>query len=125
LRSARFGRPNGGWEDELKIDLTEVISEDGNLMELAEERVQCRALILGVYQHANKTKNFLFSSLTCVSRPAVGPTQPPVQWVTGGPFPAVKRCRGVTLTTHPHIMPRSVISRSCTSLPWRLHEVMV
>jgi hypothetical protein len=34
--------------------------------------------------------------LASVSRPALGPTQPPVQWV-----PVVKRDRGVTLTTHP------------------------
>jgi len=26
---------------------------------------------------------------------------------TGGPFPEAKRGRGVTLTTHPHLVPRS------------------
>jgi hypothetical protein len=26
---------------------------------------------------------------------------------TGGPFPGVKRSRGVMLTTHPHLVPRS------------------
>jgi hypothetical protein len=35
-------------------------------------------------------------------KPALGPTQPPVQWV-----PGVKCGRGVTLTTHPHVVPRS------------------
>jgi len=36
---------------------------------------------------------------------------------TGGPFPGAKRGRGVTLTTHPHLVPRSRMSRSYTSLP--------
>jgi hypothetical protein len=45
---------------------------------------------------------------------------------TGGPFAGVKRGRGVTLTTHPHLVPRSRISRSYTSspppqaTPWRV-----
>jgi hypothetical protein len=43
-------------------------------------------------------KNFPLSS---VSRPALGPTQPPVQWILGFLSPGVKRGRGVTLTTHP------------------------
>jgi hypothetical protein len=38
--------------------------------------------------------------MSSVSRPALGPTQPPVQWVRGGPLPGVKRGWGVTLTTH-------------------------
>jgi hypothetical protein len=52
-----------------------------------------------------------------VSRPALGPTQPPVQWVPGVLSPGVKRGRGVTLTTYPHLVPRSWISRSYTSSP--------
>jgi hypothetical protein len=36
---------------------------------------------------------------------------------TGGPFPGAKRGRGVTLTTHPHLVPRSGMSRSYTSSP--------
>jgi hypothetical protein len=39
--------------------------------------------------------------LASVSRPALGPTQPPVQWVPGVLSPGLKRSRGVTLTTHP------------------------
>jgi hypothetical protein len=34
---------------------------------------------------------------------------------TGGRFPGVKRGRGVTLTTHTHLVPRSRMSRSRTS----------
>jgi hypothetical protein len=54
--------------------------------------------------------------LTSMSRPALGPTQPPGQWV-----PVVlaegKARRGVTLTTHSHLVPRSRMSRSYTSSP--------
>jgi hypothetical protein len=39
--------------------------------------------------------------LTSVSRPALGPTQPPVQWVSRVLSQGLKRGRGVTLTTHP------------------------
>jgi hypothetical protein len=41
-----------------------------------------------------------FSCSLCVQR-ALGPTQPPVQWVPGVLSPGIKRGRGVTLTTHP------------------------
>jgi hypothetical protein len=45
--------------------------------------------------------------LASVSRPALGPTQPPVPWVPRVLSPGVKRGRGVMLTTHPHLVPRS------------------
>jgi hypothetical protein len=35
----------------------------------------------------------------------------------GGPFPGAKRGRSVTLTIHPHLVPRSRMSRSYTSSP--------
>jgi hypothetical protein len=54
--------------------------------------------------------------LASVSRPALRPTQPPVQWVPGVLSSRVKRGRGVTLTTHPHLVPRSRM-RSYTSSP--------
>jgi hypothetical protein len=54
---------------------------------------------------------------TSVSRPALVPTQPPVQWVPGILSPGVKRGRDVMLTTHPHLIPRSWMSRSYTSSP--------
>jgi hypothetical protein len=62
--------------------------------------------------------------LSSVSRPALRPTQPPVQWVPGVLSPGVKCGRGLTLTTHPHLVPRSRPSRSYTSSPpKRLHGV--
>jgi hypothetical protein len=54
-----------------------------------------------------------------VSNQALEPTQPPVQWVPGVLSPGVKRGRDVTLTTHPHLVPRSRRSRSYTSSPPR------
>jgi hypothetical protein len=58
------------------------------------------------------------------SRPALGPTQPSIQWVPGVLSPGVKRGRGVTLTTHPHLVPRLSTSRSYTaSPPMCLHGV--
>jgi hypothetical protein len=53
--------------------------------------------------------------IASVSRPAMGPTQPPVQWVPEVLSPGVKGGRRVTLTTHPHLVPRSKMSRSYTS----------
>jgi hypothetical protein len=54
--------------------------------------------------------------VTSVSRPALGSTQPPVQWVPGVLSPGLKRGRGVTLTTHTHLVPRSRMSMSYTPL---------
>jgi hypothetical protein len=63
--------------------------------------------------------------LAPTSRLALGPTQPPVQWVPGVLSPGVKRGRGVTLTIHPNLVPRMGMSRSYTSPPpqtpsWRV-----
>jgi hypothetical protein len=53
--------------------------------------------------------------LTSASRPAVGPTQSPVQRVSGALSPGVKRGRGVMLTTHRLLVPRLRKSRNYTS----------
>jgi hypothetical protein len=50
----------------------------------------------------------------CERKRCLRPTQPPVQWVLS---PGVKRGRGVMLTTHPLLVPRSSMSRSYTSSP--------
>jgi hypothetical protein len=41
---------------------------------------------------------------------------------TGSPFPGAKRGRGVTLTTHLHLVPKSRMSRSYTSSPPKRHH---
>jgi hypothetical protein len=51
---------------------------------------------------------FLF---TTVSRKALGPTQPPIQWVPGA------LSRGVKLTTHLHLVPRSRMRGAIPPLP--------
>jgi hypothetical protein len=43
-------------------------------------------------------------SLAPESRPARRPTQSPIQWVPGVLSPGVRRGRGVTLPTHPHLV---------------------
>jgi hypothetical protein len=63
----------------------------------------------------DRGRGFFF--LVSASRPALGSTQPPIQWVPGVLSPVVKRGRGVMLTTHPHLVPRLCKSRSYTSSP--------
>jgi hypothetical protein len=55
--------------------------------------------------------------LTSVSNPALGSTQPPVQWAPGVLSPGLNRGPVVTLTTHPHLVPKSRMGRSYTSSP--------
>jgi hypothetical protein len=55
--------------------------------------------------------------LAPVSRPALRPTQPPVQWAPGVLFPGLQRGRGVTLTTHLHLVPRSRMRSYISSPP--------
>jgi hypothetical protein len=64
-----------------------------------------------------------FSSSFCVQ---TGSGAHPVSCTTGtgGSFPGAKRGRGVTLTTNPHLVPRSRMSRSyISSHPKRHHGV--
>jgi hypothetical protein len=56
-----------------------------------------------------RRKDFL--SILCVQT-ALGPIQPPVQWVPGVPSSGLNRGRGVTLTTHPHLVQRTSMSKS-------------
>jgi hypothetical protein len=79
--------------------------------------------VLGLHycylQHEGRLKikgNFVLAR-SDASRPALGPTQPPIQWVPGVLSPGVKRGRGMMLTTHPHLVPRLRMSKSYTSSP--------
>jgi len=59
-----------------------------------------------------------------LSRPALGPTQPRVKWS----FPGVKSDRGVLLTTHPLLVPRSWKSKTIPlppSGPYDLYRASV
>jgi len=61
---------------------------------------------------------------TTVSKPALGLTQPPIQWVPGL-FPWGYIGRGVKLTAHIHLVPRSKNAwRYTSTLPIRLHGVV-
>jgi hypothetical protein len=66
-----------------------------------------------------------FSSILCVQTGS-GAHPASCTICTEGPFPGAKRGRGVTLTTHPHLVPRSRMSRSYTSSPpKRLYGVYI
>jgi hypothetical protein len=62
-----------------------------------------------------------FSSSLCVQ---TDPEAHPASCTmgTGGPFPEAKGGRGMTLTTHPHLVPRSIMSRSYSSSPPKRHH---
>jgi hypothetical protein len=64
-----------------------------------------------------------FSSSLCVQTGS-GVHSPSCTMGTGGPYPGVKRGRGLTLTTHLRLVSRSRMSRSYTSSPlappWRV-----
>jgi hypothetical protein len=57
------------------------------------------------------------------SRPALGPSQPPIQWVPGVLSLGVKRGRSVTLTTPRHLMPRPEWVELYLLSPKRLYGV--
>jgi hypothetical protein len=65
-----------------------------------------------------------FFPLGSVSRPTLGSTQPPIQWVLVVLSAGVKRGRAVTLTTHPHLMSKSWISSYTFSHPFASISVL-
>jgi hypothetical protein len=58
-----------------------------------------------------------------VFRPALWPTQLPIKWISGGPFPRIKLDGGVRLTTHPIYYRNQEWLGAIPAVPWRLHGV--
>jgi hypothetical protein len=77
----------------MKIDLSEIGREDGRCMEVAQDRVQWRAMALAVLEIGFQYHRFneLIFLFTTASRTSLGPTQPPIQWVPGALSLGVKR----------------------------------
>jgi hypothetical protein len=100
----------------IRVLLLFIYTESEPCSSLSQYSVLLRAGRLGCRDSSPVRGERIFA-LTSVSRPAVGPIQPPVQWVLGVLSPGVKCGQGVTLTTHPHLVPRSRMSSSYTSSP--------
>jgi hypothetical protein len=72
----------------------------------------------GLDYRANEVRSPVeVKDFSSVPRPALRPTQPPVQWVLVVLSLGVKPDRGVTLTAHLHLGSGSRFSRSYTSSP--------
>jgi hypothetical protein len=90
-------------------------------MTLALEGVsgQCHALaavLVRLYAYCMIFSSSLYIQTRSEAHPASYPMG------TRGPFLRIKHSWGMTLTTHPLLVPRSIISRSYTSSsPWCLH----
>jgi hypothetical protein len=77
-------------------------------------RVISRILLDDRSSSSGRGKNFLFS---IASRLALGPTQPPIQWVPWGDFPRGWSGRDVKLTPHLQLVPKSRIRGSVPPVP--------
>jgi hypothetical protein len=74
--------------------------------------------MIGGFESRQELGIFLF---TTVSRLALGPTQPPIQWIPGG-----QSGRDVNLTTHLHLVSKSKNAWGYTSTtPIRLYGVVL
>jgi hypothetical protein len=70
----------------------------------------------------DRGKIFLFST---ASRSALRPTQPYIQWVLEANSPGVKWDKGLKLTTHLHVMPRSRMVKLYLHSPICLHGIVL
>jgi hypothetical protein len=93
------------------IQLVQLLS---SLSMVCDYRLDDRGSISG------RGKWFFFSSICVQTSSEAHPAYYPM--CTAGPFPGGKHGRGVTLSTQPHLMPRSRMNKNnTTSYPWRLH----
>jgi hypothetical protein len=69
----------------------------GVLSVVSDYRLDDRAIEVRSSSEGNNFSSSLCIQTDCEAHPASCPVG------TGGPFPGVKRGRGVTLTTHPHL----------------------
>jgi hypothetical protein len=110
--TSRFSINNGNHLQDYTLSSPKIIIKRLTLFVWAgvAQSVQCLTTdwTTGVLSPA-EVKGF---PLVSVSRPALRPTQLPIQWI-----PRVKRDRIVMLTTNPNLVPRSRMSRSCISSP--------
>jgi hypothetical protein len=73
--------------------------------------------ILDGIKYATSRKRLGIFLFTTTSRPVLGPTQPPIQWVSGAPSLWVKRPVVVKLTTYLHLVSRSRMRGAISPLP--------
>jgi hypothetical protein len=96
-----FSRPGQGkydfWNADIKLVLYNNFSRDSSFSIVSDYGLDDLAIEVRSPAGAED-----FSSSPCVQ--TLGPTQPPIQWVPGVLSPGEKRGRGVTLTTHPHLL---------------------
>jgi hypothetical protein len=92
------------------------------MSDLSSSRVSSVSIVSGyglddrAIEVRSPAETTVFSSNLCVQTGS-GAHPASCTMGTGGPFPGAKCSRGVTLTTHPHLAPRSRMSRSYTSSP--------